>query len=72
MSNHKDGRTLVRIWEDQDGRVHADHDFVGITRIAALKVNLRLDQIKGVVLEGFECDLDARPGDDAAGVPDGN
>lgn len=54
--------TIVQIWADQNGGVHADFNFHDIDRLTGLKVNLRLDQLKLTLLEGFEDDRGDRPG----------
>ena len=66
--------TLVSIWADQQGRVHADFFMEGMDRMTALKVNLRLDQMKAQVLAGFNVDLGPLPGEldgPCPGVPRG-
>ncbi len=65
-----DGKTLISIWADQKGGVHADFFLEGCDRITALKVNLRLDQMKLRVLDGFEGDFGLLPGDFPGPVPE--
>lgn len=68
-SRIEDGKTLATIWADQQGRVHADFFFEGMDRLTALKVNMRLDQLKGQVVAGFEVDLGPRS-DEEDGLPE--
>lgn len=46
-----DGRTVVRIFIEQDGRVTAEFRFKGMTQRDAALVNLRIDQIKRALIK---------------------
>lgn len=49
-----DGRTVIRIFIEQDGRVTADYRFRGLTMKDAAMINLRLDQVKVSLLKACE------------------
>lgn len=67
-----EGKTLVRIWVDRAGMVYTDFDFAGMDRVMALGVNLRLDQMKALVVGRFDDELGLScDGLDGLGVPDG-
>lgn len=49
-----DGRTIVRIFIEQDGRVTAEFRWKKITLKDAAMINLRLDQVKASLLRACE------------------